>query len=329
MFKVLNQNRIFIFLTTIGILSSIYMLIPDLKTAPVSKAGLPRPVSPYKNFIVGVGMVEAASGNISLGTPVGGIVDKILVKKGDVVSKGTPIFTLLARQIKADLNLRLAQVEAAKVEVEKEEVTLAYAQQELDLVTQLADRRGIKKEEFISRQSSVLISQATLKYAQVSLKVAQAQAIEAQEILNLYTIRAPIDCEIMQINIHPGEYATPEYLPTPLLLVGDTSRYHIRVNVSELDAWRFNENEPATAYLPGNSNYQTELKFEYIEPYVIAQGNLPDIPSEQAGLRALQVVYSYDPKALPSYLGQGLEVYIRAEKIAPRANNNVPPREQQ
>jgi HlyD family secretion protein len=318
MLKVINRNIILTFITIIGTLSGAYMLILDLKPLPAAQSGTPRTLSPYENFVFGVGLIEAASGNIGLGTPIGAVVQEVLVKQGDIIPKGTPIFTLDARQASADLKVKQVQLEAAKVEVEKAKASLSYAQTELDLVEHLTDKRGITKEEFINRQSNALIAQIAVKYAQLSLKVVETQVIESQIVLDYYTVRAPIDCEILQINIHPGEYAASEFLTTPLFLVGDVSRYHVRVNISENDAWRFKKGEPAVAYIPANPEYHTDLQFEYIEPYVIAQGSVPDSPLGQRSSRVLQIVYSFDPKTMPSYLGQELDVFIRAEQKAPK-----------
>lgn len=330
--KLITLNRVLTVIAILGIMSGIYMLVLDQRIVPVSQPITPPSVSPFESFISGSGIVEAASENISLGAMVGAVVEKILVKKGDIVSKGTPLFTLDSRQVTADLQSKIALREASKATLEQSKASLKFAQDELDLVTQLSDKRGVTKEEVITRQDNLLIAQKAVKTAEANVDAAQAQVNEAQAILDFYTIAAPIDCEIMQINIHEGEFASLStqinppsvQVATPLMLIGDVSRYHIRVDVDENDAWRFKKHEPAVAFLRGNIEYHTPLKFEYVEPYVIPKRSLTGDSTERVDTRVLQVIYSYDPKVMPAYLGQEVDVYIKAEKMSPTVRYGGP-----
>ena len=203
--------------------------------------------------------------------------------------------------------------------------SLKEAQDLLDLVNKVQDKRGVSKQELVTLQDNVLIAQKGVENAKASVESAKASVVEAEAVLAFYTIRAPIDCEIMQINIHPGEYVSALVEPTtPFMLVGSVTRYHVRVDVDENDAWRFNKDEPAVAYLRGNIQYHTNLKFEYIEPYVIPKASFTGDPTERVDTRVLQVIYSYDPKMMPSYLGQEVDVYIRAAKVSPDARYGGP-----
>ncbi|MBY0293604.1 MAG: biotin/lipoyl-binding protein [Alphaproteobacteria bacterium] len=333
--KIISLNRVLTVLASIGILSGIYMLILDQRPSPESQPITPPSISPFESFISGAGIVEAASENIGLGAMVSATVDQILVKKGQIVSKGTPVFTLDSRQVIAALDLAKAQLEVAQATVEQAKATLKYAQDDLNLVTILDDKRGVTKEEIINRQDNVIIAQAALKSAEASVVAARATVNETQTVLAFYTVTAPIDCEIMQINIHPGEFVGQNSLSTsivtaantistPYMLIGNVSSYHVRVDVDENDAWRFNKDEPAVAYLRGNILYNTPLKFEYIDPYVIPKSSFTGDPTERVDTRVLQVIYSYDPKKMPSYLGQEVDVYIKAAKVGPNVRYGGP-----
>jgi multidrug efflux pump subunit AcrA (membrane-fusion protein) len=332
--KKITFNSILTIVAIIGILSGIYMLILDQKKVPIAQPVTPPSISPYKYFISGAGIVEAASENIGLGTMVSAVVKKILVKKGDIVKKGTPLFMLNSDQAVADLQVKIAQWIASKAALGQSEANLKLAEDEWALVNVLKDKRGVTKDELITRRDNVIIAKAGVENAKALLEAARAQVNESQVIVDFYTVCAPLDCEIMQINTHPGEYAAANPLTvssnspsTPsqaLMLVGNVSRYHVRVDVDENDAWRFKKSEPAILFLRGNIQYHTELKFEYIEPYVIPKASLTGDPTERVDTRVLQVIYSFDPKAVPVYLGQEVDVYIQAAKISPNAQYGGP-----
>ncbi len=321
----INLNRVLTVVAILGILSAFYMIFLDQRPVPYSQPFSAPSVSPYESFIAGAGIVEAASDNINLSSMVSAVVDTVLVKKGQLVSKGQPLFMLDSRQVKADLDVKKAQLKAALATLEQSKSALKYAQDEYDLVSVLEDKRGVSKEEIITRRNNVITAQKGVEVAEGNLEASEAQVAEAEVVLDFYTIRAPIDCEVMQINIHPGEYApTGTFLTTPLMLIGNVSRYHVRVDVDENDAWRFKKDQPAVVFLRGNVQYHTELKFEYLEPYVIPKKSLTGDSTERVDTRVLQVVYSYDPKAMPAYLGQEVDVYIKAEKISSGARYGGP-----
>jgi HlyD family secretion protein len=310
-----NLNQILVVLAILGLLGAIRMVLNDQKTVPVAQPVTKPSVSPFTSFIAGLGIIEAESENIAIGTLVGGTVEQVFVTPGQLVKKGSPLFSLDTRSALADVQLRTAQLETAKASLKQANANLKSAEDEFNLIKKVKDTRAYTKEEFVIRENKVNINRAALEAAFAAVSASEAQLAASQTNLRLYTIVAPIDCTILQINIHPGEYAPANSLNTPLILAGSTTRPHVRVNIDENDAWRFDKNSPAVAFLRGNVQFKANLKFEYIEPYVIPKKSLTGDPTEQVDVRVLQVVYSYDPKDLPAYLGQQVDVYIEAKEL--------------
>ncbi|HZW07480.1 MAG TPA: biotin/lipoyl-binding protein, partial [Phycisphaerales bacterium] len=50
--------------------------------------------SPFASPVAGAGIVEASTQNIAIGTNVAGIVTRVLVKVGDTVKAGDPLFQI-------------------------------------------------------------------------------------------------------------------------------------------------------------------------------------------------------------------------------------------
>ena len=114
-----------------------------------------------------------------------------------------------------------------------------------------------------------------------------------------------------------GEIAQSTELITPLMVLGDDTQLHVRVDVNENDAWRVDAGAPAMAYLRGNPDLKTPLHFERIERYVLPKLSLTGDSTERTDMRVLQVIYSFDPALLPSvYVGQQMDVYIQARSAS-------------
>jgi HlyD family secretion protein len=314
--KIFSFNAVLYALAVLGIIGGVAMIIYDLKPKPVAQPIMQPSFAPYKDFIAGSGIIEADCHNINVGSMLSGVVDEVLVNAGDKVVKGQPLITLDQRQALSELQIKMAALEVAKSNVEQSKATLRNTQDLFKLVEDLKDTRAISKEEFITRRNNVMIAKTELKSAEANVISAAADLESSKTNLDLLTIQAPIDGNILQVNVDPGQFIgggqTNEGVNSssaPILL-GGVNTYKVRVDIDETDAWRFKPNTNAIAYLRGNTALKVPLKYEYYEPYVIPKQNLTGESTERVDVRVLQVVYSYDPKDLPSYLGQQVDVYI-------------------
>jgi hypothetical protein len=85
------------------------------------------------------------------------------------------------------------------------------------------------------------------------------------------------------------------------------------VDVDENDAWRFRKGAAAVAFIRGNRDLNTELRFERVEPYVIPKRSLTGDSTERVDTRVMQVVYSFERSKLPVYVGQQMDVFIEVK----------------
>src|SRR5262249_38178099 len=113
--EVQPMRKILIPLVSLGLLSFAVLHVvraqqklPDVKP-PVEPAR-----SPFARTVAGAGIVEARTENISLGSPLPGVVDKVFVKVGDPVKVGDKLFQLDARALTAELAYRHAALAAAQ-----------------------------------------------------------------------------------------------------------------------------------------------------------------------------------------------------------------------
>ena len=335
-------------LSVLGVLFAAWMALQAAKPVPPSKpiAEPPRPA--YENKISGAGMVEASTRNIAVGTPLSGIVSRVMVRVGNRVKAGDALFVLDDRKQRADLQEREAVVEEAKARLWKlkelprpEELPPAYAKVkeaeailedfrvQLQTVESVTDRRAISIEDLNKRRFAVHVAEARLAQARADLRlleagtwkpdleVAQASLLRAEsevraakvEIERL-TVTAPVAGEVLQVNLRPGEFAQSGVPAQPLILLGDLDKLHVRVDIDENDAWRFRPSSAATAFVRGNPKLKTGLTFEYVEPYVVPKRSLTGESSERVDTRVMQVLYSFKRASLPVYPGQLMDVFI-------------------
>lgn len=335
-------------LAVAGVLFAVWTSVQSAKQIPPAKPVAEPPQPSFSNKISGSGIIEASTRNIAMGTHLPGIVSRVFVKVGDQVRPEDPIFALDDRKHRAELAVRHAAVTEAEAALNRlkqsprpEEVPIALSKVkeaeafledlrlQLDIVERVTDRRAVSIEDINKRRFAVAIAEARLVRAQADLALlnagswkpdievakaglarSQAELQAAQVEVERLTVRASVAGEVLQVNIRPGEFAQTGVLLQPLLILGGVDRLHVRVDIDENDAWRFNPEAPAVAYLRGHTEYKTDLTFEYVERYVIPKRSLTGESTERVDTRVLQVVYSFPKEKLSVYAGQQVDVYI-------------------
>jgi HlyD family secretion protein len=337
-------------LAFIGVIFAVFTVIRGNRPMPVALPVADPSQAPYANYIAGSGILEAQSENIEIGTITPGVVSKVYVKYGDNVKAGAPLFTIDDRDLQADLLSKKAALAAAQATLDKmlaeprpEDIPPAQAavdearanvsdaQTQLDLYDAVADQRAITRDDYNKRKYALESSKARLAQAEANLaelkagawapdiaidranvQSAQAAVDYDQVTIDRLTVRAPIDGQLLQVNIHTGEFATAGELSTPLMLMGNIDKLCVRTDIDENDAWRWRPGSHAVANLRGNRDIKADLTFVRVEPYVIPKKSLTGDNTERVDTRVLQVLYSFDKGDKPMYVGQQMDVFIDA-----------------
>jgi len=269
-----------------------------------SRATVPAPAvadpaqPPYRAFVAGSGIIEASTENIAIGTQLPGIVSKIYVQIGSRVKAGDPLFTIDDRAQRAEMTTRQAAVQVADAQ-------LADSRNQLALADSITDKRAMSVEERDKRRYAV-------QKAEAQLVQARAELTSIQTDLDRLTVRASVDGQILQLKVHPGEFAPTGVLATPLILLGNVDKLSVRVDVDENDAWRVRAGARATGNLRGNKDIKAPLEFVRFEPFVVPKKSLTGDSSERVDTRVLQVIFGFERGDLPIYVGQQMDVFIDA-----------------
>jgi len=309
---------------------------------------IPPATSPFSDSLAAAGIVEAQTENISVGSATPGVVTQVLVKVGDEVRAGTPLFKLDDRELQGELTVKQAAIAEARsglvrleAEPRKEEIPVraaavkqaeAVVARETDALTRSQEtfnRRVTTEQELIEKREALAAAQASLAKAQAdldlleagswqydrdvasaSLSRAEAEAAKIEIELDRLVVRALVDGRVLQVNVRPGEFVgTPPN--QPLVVLGNTTKLHVRVDIDEYDIPRFHSGASAVAVPRGNLQEKYPLDFFRIEPFVVPKKSLTGDNTERVDTRVLQVIYEFDPTGRPPlFVGQQVEVFI-------------------
>lgn len=295
------RKIIFPLIACAGIAFCIFMIHYGARTPPVLRILFIPPVSPYRHYVAGEGLVESAYKDIVIGVPFQEVITDIYAQLGSIVKKGDPLFKLDTRHLQAQLAQALQEQYVAQIDFENLKVQFSFYER-------LEDRSAVSEVAYNTAFYNMKLAQQRLDAAIASVNVIQTD-------IERSTLRAPIDGEVLQINIRPGQTAIlNSFDRKPLILFGDASVYHLRIDIDEEDAWRVIPGAPATAFVRGNSKIFIPLEFVYLEPYIIPKTSLSGSDTERVDTRVLQVVYKFPKKIYPIFAGQLLDVYIQAKQ---------------
>jgi HlyD family secretion protein len=301
------------FLALLGVLVIVIVIFLDNRPKPAPGPPIRWPEVPFSSYVAGAGLVEASSGNIAIGSPVSGIVTDVYVKWGDQAKPGDRLFKIDDRELQA-------QQQSAEASIQEANAKWLNAREQLRLIESVPDPRAVSRQEVSSRRSAVAISEAAWLSA-------RANAKQIKLAIGRLTVRAPATGKVLQINIHPGEFAQSGAQAKALLLFGDDQQLYVRVDIDEFDASRVLPNAPAVAFVRGAPQRPVSLKFERIEPYVVPKTAMTGSPTERVDSRVLQVIYSFTSGALPVYVGQQIDVYVQTPAeatVTPSAPSSAP-----
>ncbi|MEQ1637310.1 MAG: HlyD family efflux transporter periplasmic adaptor subunit [Methylococcales bacterium] len=304
-------------LAALGFLFAAYTVVNSNKPTPIAPAVAEPASAPFKSFIAGAGIIEPQSQNIAIGTPLSRIVTTVAVKVGDKVKAEAPLFYLDDRDSRSELAVKTADLAKAKADLNVAKASLSDTQSLSNLAESITDKRAISAEELLKRRNALQINKTRLDSAKALVMQAEAGINNTKTTLAQLVIRAPIAGEVLQVNIRPGEFAQAGALSTPILVLGNLDELHVRVDIDENDAWRFNKNSKAIAYLRGNRDFKVDLTVAYVEPYVIPKKSLTGDSTERVDTRVLQALYRFERKQLPLFVGQQMDVFIEAQDYSP------------
>jgi multidrug resistance efflux pump len=165
---------------------------------------------------------------------------------------------------------------------------------------------------------------------EADLAVARAQVARSQQLvdqarveLDRLVVRAPMAGTVLKVDVRPGEYVgTPP--GKPIVVLGDLSRLHVRVDIDEQDLARFAPGMSGQGFVRGDTQTPLALSFVRVEPFTQPKRSLTGAGDERIDTRVLQVIYAIESASRTVYVGQQIEVFLDADSRAREADVSAP-----
>jgi HlyD family secretion protein len=349
-------------LAVAGLVFAINRVVEARRPGPTAEPIVEPPTRPTSvKMIAGSGLVEARRENIPIGVNIPGVVTEVFVKKGEKIKVGAPLFRTDDREFNSMLAVREAELASsqaqlhkliasprpedippAKAAAQEAEARMADAEAALARTERLFQRQMIAASDYDKDRYAYYAAKATyakakadlekilagswkedIEIARAAVQLAQSQVQSIKTSLERLIVRAPMDGEVLQLNVRLGQFAAMTW-KEPMIVLGDSKRLHVRIDIDEPELLYFSKGAEAIATLKGRPNIRFPLKFVYVEPYVIPKQSLTGNNSERVDQRVLQVIYELpDDRPLDVYIGQQVDVYMKAATISKSIDSDM------
>ncbi|NPA32998.1 MAG: efflux RND transporter periplasmic adaptor subunit [Aquificae bacterium] len=188
---------------------------PKIKTEHVKKepkvvSGLEiETVKVVKEVPVAYTGTVVAGDRAEISTRVMGFVVDVRVKEGDFVKKGTTLFVVDPRDIKAQVNIMRERILQAEKNYNAAKAHYEAVKKTYERFKKLLKEGAITQHEFDQVEAQFKAAQARLEAARAEIKVAREGLKSAKAQLSYAEVKAPFDGYVIQKMVDRGDTATP------------------------------------------------------------------------------------------------------------------------
>jgi HlyD family secretion protein len=217
---------------------------------------------------------------------VGGLIQTILVKEGDLVKKGDPLFVLQSETSKlnaenaqlsadfANINAKSEQLNELKgvIETTKSKMlsdSLLLLRQRGLWAQQIGSKVELEQRELAFTSAANSYEAAVLRYKalQKQLKFTDAQSKKllsiSKNMAQDYTIRSQTDGRVYSITKEVGEIVNAQ---SPVAIIGDAEQFVIELEIDENDIARIKKEQRVLLTLDSYKGQVFEAMISKIDP---------------------------------------------------------------
>ncbi len=245
----------------------------------------------------------AACRRAKLAPPMGGRIDKLLVREGDRVKAGQVLVELWNDDLAARERISLEQRATAQAHVREACLVADNARRNAERTRALRAKGFVSEERVDQAESEAKARQAGCDSARAQVQEAQARIGASRADTARTVVKAPFDGIVAEVNGEVGEYLTPSPpgIPTlPAIDLIDDACLYVTAPIDEVDAAQLRVGMAGRISLDAYRGKHFTGKVRRIAPYVLAlekQARTVEVEVDfesPAEIRHLLVGYSAD-----------------------------------
>lgn len=187
---------------------------------------------------------------VDVSADVTGKIVRLVVKEGEMVTKGQLLLQIDPEQATAALQRAEATLASTRAQAAQAKANLIQAQRnyERSLAIQKQSPNLVSEEQLEQLRTQSEVNKALAEAANYSVEQAQASVRDARQALSRTTITAPMSGKITRLNVEEGETAIMGTLnkdAATLLTISDMSILETKVKVDETDVARITVGDSA------------------------------------------------------------------------------------
>jgi RND family efflux transporter MFP subunit len=176
-------------------------------------------------WATGMACVITPYDEISIGTPVEGLIQTVPVDRGDWVAKGQVILTLESSFEEATVALAKAKAEA-EAALKSSQLKMGFTSRKLERAQELFKTNSIAQHEVDEAQTEKALAESAYRDASEHKRQAELELNRATAALQLRTIRSPINGVVVDRLLSPGEMARQQ---TPVMKLAQVNPLRVEV----------------------------------------------------------------------------------------------------
>lgn len=198
---------------------------------------------------------------VELASPVTGLLDRVLVKRGDRLSKNQLVATLESRAEQAAVDL--ADFKSKQVgPMRMAESKIEFSKRKFGRRQTMASERLISPQDSDDAEAEYRLAESELQVATENRQLAKIEFQQQSGLLNLRSIRSPVDGIVVEQTAYPGEVVEPGANKKVILKVAqlDPLRVHVILPKDAFGKIGSNTSVTVTPEIPAHGSYTAKVK---------------------------------------------------------------------
>lgn len=204
----------------------------------------------HDRSVEGSGTIE--TDEISVSPIMPGRIKEIHVKEGDSVRKGEILVTMVEDEVRANLEVTRAGMDAARKGAAQAKATLDNVQKERDRARELFEAGAVSQRDLDKAETAAKMALSAYQAASAKVRQLEAGLVLAESRRDEAYLTSPIEGIVFEKNFHSGEVALPG---SAILTIGDLSSVYLRIFVPAGDLSGISPGSRAKVKAEGMENW--------------------------------------------------------------------------